>query len=295
MDLTLWKEKGSFFGYKSHQIFTIDEGEGEVLLLIHGFPTASWDWWKVWDVLCRDNRLIALDMIGYGFSDKPKRYSYSIFDQADIVESLLSAKGIDKVHIICHDYGDTVTQELIARHNEREAVRNQGLIILSVCMLNGGLFPEVHRPLFIQKILMGPFGYWVSKLFTKAKLARNLKNTSGSATEPSEEELDSFWELMVHNGGKEVFHLLIRYIKERAENRERWVGALMHTSLPLRFINGNVDPISGKHMADRYREIIPSPDVVDLEEIGHYPSFEAPAVVLRYYQEFRSKITKGSS
>jgi len=50
-NLDTWKNKGQYFDYNSHKIFTIDEGAGEVLLLIHGFPTASWDWWKMWKPL----------------------------------------------------------------------------------------------------------------------------------------------------------------------------------------------------------------------------------------------------
>lgn len=233
-------------------------------------------------------------MIGFGFSDKPTKYHYSIFDQADIIEALLAAKGVTVAHIFCHDYGDTVAQELLARFQEREA--NQfGIEIKSVCFLNGGLFPEVHRPLLIQKILMGPFGYLVSQLFSRKKLGANFRNTSGPATMPSEGELDSFWTLMISNGGKKVFHLLIRYIKERAENRERWVGALAEAKIPIRFINGSLDPISGKHMADRYKEIVPKPDVVDLEEIGHYPSFEEPELTFKHYQEFFDKVSRGLS
>lgn len=261
-----------------------------MLLLVHGFPTASWDWWKMWDGLLMKHRLVALDMIGFGFSDKPSGYPYSIFDQADIIEALLASKEIDSVHILCHDYGDTVGQELVARFNERKRSQSDGITIKSVCMLNGGLFPEVHRPLLIQKVLMSPLGYFVSRMFTREKLGRNFRKTSGPQTQPSDEELNSFWELMTHNGGKEVFHLLIRYIKERAQNRDRWVGALQDADMPLRFINGSLDPISGKHMAERYKEIIPNPDVIELAEIGHYPSFEAPAIVLKHYLKFRDGI-----
>ncbi|MGB0525878.1 MAG: alpha/beta fold hydrolase, partial [Flammeovirgaceae bacterium] len=153
--LEAWKASGAYFKHQGHSIFYKSAGQGEVLLLIHGFPTASWDWWKIWSTLTQNYRVIALDMIGFGFSDKPRSYSYSILDQADIHEELLNLLGINACHILAHDYGDTVTQELLARFHAGKTA----FTIQSVCLLNGGLFPETHQARLIQKLLMSPIGF----------------------------------------------------------------------------------------------------------------------------------------
>jgi len=286
MTLEGWKNKGKYFNYKSNQVFTIDEGEGDVILAIHGFPTASWDWWQMWNKLTANHRVLTLDMMGFGFSAKPKKYAYSIFDQADLFEQLLEAKQIKKVKIISHDYGDTVAQELLARYHDRIQNKEDGLEIESICLLNGGLFPETHHALLVQKLLMSPIGGLIGLFFNRKKLGQNFKKIFGPKTQPTEKELDEFWELMNHNNGKNVFHLLIRYMQERADNRERWVGALQKTTVSLRLIDGVHDPISGQHMVERYKEIIPNPDVVELKDIGHFPLVEAPELVLEAYFEF---------
>ena len=286
MNLAQWKAKGQYFDYKSHPIFNIDEGAGEVLLLIHGFPTASWDWWQMWEQLSARYRVVTLDMIGFGFSAKPPQYPYSIFDQADLVEAFLESKQISKVKILSHDYGDTVAQELLARFNERTNKKQSGLTIESLCFLNGGLFPETHQPLLIQKVLMSPLGSIVGRLFNRKKLAINFNKIFGPHTQPTVTELDEFWTLIENNGGKYIFHLLIRYMQERKDNRTRWVGAIQKAAIPIRLINGTYDPISGQHMADRYREIIPNPDVIELKNIGHFPLIEAPDLVLKHYLAF---------
>lgn len=286
MTLIEWKSKGEYFDYKSNQIFNIDEGTGEVLLLIHGFPTASWDWWQMWDQLTAQFRVLTIDMIGFGFSAKPPKYPYSIFDQADLIEQFLDSKQIKKIKILSHDYGDTVAQELLARYHDRISNQQNGLEISSLCLLNGGLFPETHHPLLIQKILMSPMGSIVGHLFNRKKLGTNFKKIFGTNTQPTENELDDFWELITCNGGKKIFHLLIRYMQERKDNRERWVSAIQNATIPIRLIDGVADPISGQHMADRYNEIIPNPDVVELKDIGHFPLIEAPDLVLKYYLEF---------
>ncbi len=286
MTLKQWKNKGKFFAYKSNAIFTIDEGEGTVILLIHGFPTASWDWWQIWGKLTSQYRVVTLDMLGFGFSAKPQNHAYRIFEQADLIENWLAAKEIYKIKILCHDYGDTVAQELLARFNDRDQDQKEGLEIASVCFLNGGLFPESHQPLFIQKLLISPFGSMAGRMFNRKKLGKNFKRIFGPDTQPTEKELDDFWYLITNNGGKKIFHLLIRYMEERKENRTRWVGALQQASIPLRLIDGVYDPISGQNIADRYKEIIPNPDVIELENIGHFPLVEAPELVLKYYLDF---------
>ena len=286
MTLEEWKDKGQYFNYKSHQIFNIDEGEGEMLLLIHGFPTASWDWWQMWDHLTSRFRVVTLDMIGFGFSAKPPKYKYSILDQSDLIEQFLNAKQITKVKILSHDYGDTVAQELLARFHDRISNQQNGLEIESLCFLNGGLFPETHHALLIQKVLMSPIGSIVGQLFNRKKLGKNFRKIFGPNTQPTEKELDDFWVLISNNGGKKIFHLLIRYMQERKDHRERWVSAIQKAKIPIRLIDGVFDPISGQHMADRYREIIPNPDVVELKDIGHFPLIEAPDLVLKYYLEF---------
>ena len=286
MTLYQWKAAGHYFTYKQHQIFVNESGSGETLLLIHGFPTASWDWQQLWPALTQRYHVLAPDLLGFGFSDKPRNYPYSILDQANMIEALLQQKNIQRVKIISHDYGDTVAQELLARFNTRQSKGEKGLVIKHLCLLNGGLFPEVHRPLLVQKILMSPVGFIVGRLFNRAKLGKNFKRIFGPNTQPTEAELDDFWTLIEGNGGRYVFHLLIRYMAERVHYRDRWVGALQDTKIPLRFINGLADPISGAHMAQRYQELIPNPDVVELEDIGHFPLIEAPKEVLQHFLAF---------
>ena len=103
----------------------------ETLLLIHGFPTASWDWYRMWPDLVQEYHVLAADFLGFGFSDKPRNYPYSILDQADLLEALLREKGIGRVHIISHDYGDTVAQELLARFSRTYTKGETGVNISS--------------------------------------------------------------------------------------------------------------------------------------------------------------------
>ncbi|RHX82026.1 alpha/beta fold hydrolase [Leptospira yasudae] len=280
MTLEEWKRSGSTVAYQNWKIFFKEEGKGENLLLIHGFPTASYDWEKIWKPLSKKRRLIASDLLGFGFSSKPE-IDYSIFLQADIIEKLLSDKKISEVKILAHDLGDTVAQELLARFIERKKSKAKGLKIKAVTLLNGGIFPESHRPRFIQKLLNSPIGWILSRLMNRKSFQKSFAAVFGQNTKPSQEELDRFWELVASDGGTKIAHKLIRYIEERKTNRERWVGAILNSPVPVRMINGVDDPVSGAHLIQRFRELSPSADIVELKGIGHYPQVEAADRILK--------------
>src|SRR5207247_2654417 len=95
--------------------------------------------------------------------------------------------------------------------------------VLSCVFLNGGLFPETHRPRTIQKLLLTPLGPLLARMMSRRGFGRSFSAIFGAQTQPTAEELDRFWSLIRENDGQRVFHHLIRYIPERRANRERWV------------------------------------------------------------------------
>ncbi|MDY8137826.1 alpha/beta hydrolase [Aquimarina sp. 2201CG5-10] len=287
MTLQEWKNSGTLYQYKEHQIFCKEAGGGEPLILVHGFPTSSWDWSKVWDSLIQKYTVYTLDMMGYGFSSKPTNFKYTIAAQVDLWEAFLKEKNISEFHILAHDFGDTVVQEMLARLKENP---EYGFTIKSVCFLNGGMFPETNFPTLTQRMLLTPFGVILKHFMGRNTLAKNFRKIFGKDTQPTEQEIDDFWETIDYNSGKEVIPKLIKYLKERDTYKIRWREAIQYTNMPKRLIDGGVDPISGKHMAEFYKEIVPDADVIILETIGHYPQTEAPEKVLSHYYEFREKV-----
>lgn len=282
--LAAWHAAGTFFDWHGAPVFFRAGGapDAPALLLIHGFPTASWDWAALWPALGEQFRLVAPDLLGFGFSAKPPHHDYRFAEQADLCEALLAAQGITAYHVLAHDYGDTVAQELLARQREP----GRGARMLSVCYLNGGLFPEAHRPVLMQRLLPSPVGPLVARLSSRALLRRNFRRIFGPDMPPAESDIDAFWTLVTHNGGQAALPRLSRYRSERVAQRARWVGAMQSASIPQKLIVGLADPIAGRAMGDRYAELIPRADITRLERIGHYPQVEDPAAVLAAYLGF---------
>ncbi len=271
--------------FRGHRVAWHDSGgDGLPLLLIHGFPTASWDWHRVWTGLHARHRLLAPDLLGFGHSDKPRDFPYSIRLQADLCEDLLEASGADRFCILAHDYGDTVAQEMLARRIDGDGC--QGLE--SVLFLNGGLFPEAHRPTRVQKLLAGPAGGAIAPFLGRRLGGRSIASVFSEAHRPTEPELDDLWSLVVRGGGRRVIPRLLGYIEERRLNRERWVGALEHSPVPIGLVNGIQDPVSGAHMADCWAQRLPDRPLVRLPGAGHWPQLEEPeAVVVQALAFFR--------
>jgi pimeloyl-ACP methyl ester carboxylesterase len=283
-----WKSAGYYFEWGKHAIFYRDQGKGEVLLCIHGFPTASFDWHRMWPSLTKHFRVISLDLLGFGFSSKPRRHVYSILEQATIIEALLASLGIDRVHILAHDLGDSIAQECLARH--QVSSKTPAFDIQSICFLNGGLFPEAHRPRLIQTLLRGPLGPLLVHGLNEKKFNKSFASVFGENTQPEEQDLADFWNLVERNNGHKLAHRLLQYIPERRQHRDHWLKAMQSTRVPMRLIDGVDDPVSGRHLLERYRELIPDADVVELEGIGHYPQIEAPGAVLAAFLDFHKKL-----
>ena len=280
-----WQLLGAFRQIGGHRLFVVDSGDQNlpVLLLVHGFPTASWDFAELYPALAKTHRIIAPDFLGFGFSDKPVGHHYSIVEQATFLDELLLALDARKVDILAHDYGDSVAQELLARQRAGELETR----LSSACFLNGGLFPETHRPRLIQRLLLTPLGPLIGRAMTRRAFDRSMHSIFAPDNPPSRAELDGFWELINTGNGRRVVHRLLRYMPERVAMRERWVDALIHARIPLGFINGTADPVSGEPMVRRFEEVVGTDRFVRrLAGVGHYPQIEQPEVVVEAYREF---------
>lgn len=274
-----WAASGEIIRWRGHRVFVRATGAGEPLLLIHGFPTASWDWHRLETALAGQYRLMMFDLLGFGLSDKPVDGDYRIAAQADLAEAVIAHFGVSDCCVLAHDYGDTVAQELLARQSE-----DSRWTLRQLALLNGGLFPETHRPRLIQRLLASPMGGLIARLTNYPRFAANMRRICRQPW--SDAELAALWSLLQRQHGLRVMPKLIGYMAERRRHRERWVGALVRSAIPIRLINGLADPISGAHMVQRYRELVPNPDVVELTDVGHYPQLEAPTAVATALQAF---------
>ncbi|CAF2774959.1 unnamed protein product [Rotaria sp. Silwood2] len=296
-----WARQGKYFNFNGYPIFYYESSVRDAsamskptLLLLHGYPTSSIDWLYMRDELEERFHIIAPDYIGYGLSAKPISFAYSISSQVDMIEQLMSSLKLNQFHIMAHDVGDTIAQEFLARQ-----IDDRQYIIQSTVFLNGGLFPEAHRPFVMMKMLKTPIiGVIIQYIVPRSLFSSGINRVFGSSTKRTKQELDEITDLLFYNAPYNLIQQLQCYLNERITYRDRWVNAINKVQtfeknpIPIRMINGPSDPISGKHMVDRYREIIINPDTCLLAaHIGHYPNLEDPENTLKYFFNFHNSIS----
>ena len=277
-----WKNKGSFITVFGRKTFVIDTStltslaqsrDQETLVILHGYPTSSYDYHKVLTQLSKKYRVIIHDHLGFGFSDKPLAYSYSLIEQADFALQLWKQLGLKKVTLLAHDYGTSVATEIIARHNQQQTT----LQIDKLLLCNGSMHIELSKLRTIQKLLKSKLtGKWVAKLTNYLIFKKNLRNVYFDKTKATESELKEMWFMLEHNNGRKVIHLLSNYINERYFFWHRWIGALKETKIPTKIIWAKNDPVAVAAIAELLTTEIPNNNLFWIDNCGHFPMLEKP-------------------
>lgn len=269
-NLTQWRAGGERRGVNGVSLFVRTGGAGPHLTLLHGFPTCSWDWSRIWPTLEARRSLLALDLLGFGGSDKPLvRYRFA--SHADRLQALWSDLGIRSTVVVAHDYSVTLAQELLAREREgRLEVELRGVLFL-----NGALRGRLHRARLIQKMLAGPLGPMLAHAVDRKQFARSFRAVF--VNPPTEVEIDDFWASICERGGNLLTPRLLHYIADRRAGGPRWEGALETTSVQRAMIWGVEDPVSGAHVLESVQHLGETRRL----PVGHYPHWEAPGEVAR--------------
>ena len=250
------------------------------LTFLHGFPTSSLDWADMFDRLGAERNLLALDFLGFGDSDKPRGHRYSLLEQADAVETAWKHAGVERTAIVAHDYGVSVAQELLARRDDNDLP----VEVTAAAFLNGGMIPALHRPLLIQKLLAHRFaGPVLTNMTSERTFTSGLRRVI--ARPMADAELHEHWLAFSNRQGSACAHRLLAYIEERRRYAVRWEQAIARCDVPLRFVWGPLDPVSGAHMLAELRLRRPDAAVAELAGVGHYPQLEEPDAVERELRE----------
>ena len=277
-----WKSKGEFITVNDRKLFVIDTSSffssdnkipTETMVILHGYPTSSYDYYKVLPELSKHYRVIIHDHLGFGFSDKPLDYSYSLLDQADVALQLWQQLGVKKTHLLAHDYGTSVATEIIARNNNHELT----IEIEKLTLCNGSMHIELSQLRTIQKLLKNKWlGKYVAKLTTYAIFSENLRNVYFDKTKVSNNELKDMWMQLEYNDGRKVIHKLSQYINERYTYWNRWIGALKETNLQTNIVWAKNDPVAVPAIARLIATEISNNKLFWIENTGHFPMLENP-------------------
>src|SRR3990170_228347 len=280
-----WLASGRHLTIEGKRIFVVDRGEGPAVLLMHGFPTSCYDWRGVMEALAPEHRCVAFDFPGFGLSDKPVAYSYSLFQQADAVEGLVRALAIDRAHVVSHDLGTSVHCELLARQQEGRL----SFQVARSTFLNGSMLQWMAAITPFQELLGSNKTLPQAIEICNSDLAAYVPGLKAIMKRPEavgDEDAQVMHELLLYKDGNRRLPAIANYMRERYVNKERWLGALGQTTAPLQFVWADSDPIANLEMGRELHRLYPAAGYVELRGLGHFLLLEDPAAVAAEIKRF---------
>ena len=271
-----WEKSGRRRKLAGFEVFTIVVGPEseelfEPLLVVHGFPTCSYDYRSVVKGLAQNRRVLLIDLPGFGLSAKPDM-RYSIERHADVVMAYVEETGVESLALMTHDMGDTVGGELLARHSEGR----WPIEVTRRVLTNGSIYLEMAHLTDGQQLLLALPDEAVTVGPDQSALATALAATMAEGSTAARRDLAGDAELICRESGNTLLTRTIRYVEDRRRSEDRYTGAIEKHPSQLGVIWGSDDPIAVREMATRLGERRPDATICVLEGIGHYPMLEAP-------------------
>ena len=273
-----WERRGSYRMCAGRRTFTVDvapvgEETLEPLLVVHGFPTSSFDFHRVVDTLARHRRVLLFDMPGFGLSAKPD-VAYTIAAHADVAQAFVADVGVSSLALLTHDLGDTVGGELLAR----QAEGSWPVEVTRRVLCNGSIYIEMAHLSAGQQLLLSLPDERLPQdaPIDGTAMAASLAATFAPASPVDDAEMAALWETIAHEDGQRLLARTIRYIEERRRNQARFTGAIATHPSPVSVVWGTEDPIAVSDMATRFCGERPGTPLTWLQGVGHYPMLEAP-------------------
>ncbi len=271
-----WRRAGEQVEFRGRSIYVNRrEGEGPLVLLLHGFPSSSYDWRPLLDAAPSLDAL-SFDFLGFGLSEKPRDHDYSLLWQSDLAEHLVERYGGGRpVFVLAHDMGTSVANELMARDTDGAL----GPELSGVLLLNGSMVQDAASPTVAQKLLRGRLGPLAARLSSERFFRAQFSSIFSPDHPLSDEEAADQWSLIRHEDGQRLGHKTIAYMDERMQRADRWHGAIRDWSGPLSLAWGMLDPVATTEVLAAVRGLRPGAPVIEWPDLGHYPQIEEPAAV----------------
>lgn len=267
-----------YFEINGQRLHYTDEGEGEVILFVHGTPSWSFDYRHIVKALRPGYRCIAIDHIGFGLSDKPAAYDYSTQNHSQTLEKFILEKDLTNIILVVHDFGGPIGLNVAINHPER---------FTNIVVMNSWLWSNEGEPEYIKlrKILKSPLlpffyrylnfspRFILPGSFGDKKLPKKLLR---QYTRP-------FANASQRNGALAFARSLLN---DQGWFEELWKKRQMLAGKPFLIIWGMKDPVLKAHLLDKFIFGFPKAKVVRLTTCGHFPQEEQPEEVITAIKRF---------
>jgi pimeloyl-ACP methyl ester carboxylesterase len=238
------------------------------VLLLHGLVAGADSFRRLGDELPEDRRVVALDLPGGGFSDRPREGDVSFRGTAEVVAEAMAVLGLERPVILGHSYGGAITLELAAWRPE--------LLDAMILMAPAHPFSQREDPL-VRFYLSRP-GQWFANLLPripKRLMLATFRRMPGDRDNVNYEQIEPYLQTLRYPG---TIAYVLRMLKRWKGDMEGLRNALCErrTEVPAFLLWGDLDPVvPASTGAELMRHLGPS-EQATLRGVGHLPNDERP-------------------
>ncbi len=274
-----WKKQHNYLKVYEEVISFIDTEIGnKTLLLLHDFGTNSYSYNHQLNELKEEYRVIAPDFIGFGLSDKPRSYYYSIFDQAQVIIHLLRTLKVTDFAVVCQGYGAAVFAEILS---QIEAGR-LNFRVRNIMLLNGSMTIELVSGKSPKDLISNTVNSGFSKIsYSYALFKKYFGMSLADAKTLSDTDYSLFWSLLSERKGQKFIQFIDYCIVERKQFSKRWLKAYINAPCTIDLVWGANDPLSPLHFAEKLHQLLEGSNLHTVESCGHFPSLETPNTLIQ--------------
>jgi haloalkane dehalogenase len=251
----------------------IDEGKGPPIVFVHGTPSWSYDYRMLIANLRSRYRCIALDLLGFGLSDRPTRIDDPLALHARSLERLLDTLAIGRYALVAHDFGGPIALSVALAHPER---------LRALCLMNTWAFnldedPEFSKMRRVVGSRIARFLYRYAN-FSARTLVKSAWGTRVPLTRIRHRHFTALFPSRASREGTWAFARSLVTDDARFDALGARLGALANT--PALVVWGMADRFVGAPHLARWKRELTGARFVELDGIGHFPHDEAPDDVL---------------
>ena len=241
-------------------------GEGTPTVYCHGNPTHSEDWMPF---LEKGGSAIAIDMPGWGRSDRPEDFDYSMYGLSAFLERCLEELGVERRKLVVHDWGGLA---LIGAQRRPELVEK-------LVVMNSVPFVGDYRWHWIAQIWRRrPWGELFNRATSRSGVALLMRQATGNRRPMPDEFVDMVWDHWDAGTSRAVLALYRHADPDEILVAGRDLGRL---SCPALILWGERDPYIGIEFAEAYAETLPNAELDLVAGAGHWPWIDDVRVVDR--------------
>ncbi len=256
-----------------------DHGQGEVIVLLHGVPTSSWMYRKVIPVLQHSKRVITIDFLGYGSSDKPRNQNniYKPRRQADYVSLILSTLGIQKYTLVFHDMGGLVAWQLLKRDIQSQEHNIEKIFILNTIISKKGFNHPKWKKGFFAKQMANAY----SMRLTSRKILDMTFNNMGLTNNKqlSEEECAGYVIPMREGSNLALYDFFTGFTPEFFSNLETHINLLKDYQGQAYILWGKQDKVLTMEQLPQLKKVLSIDKEFIFNENSHFLLEEIPDTI----------------